>query len=381
VARGGISCDLVGNCATPGVGGNKIDRKAPTVACPPGDTLWHGDNVTVTCTVSDIGSGAVEPELHLSTTVEPGAQSTSAATTKGTYCDLAGNCGSIVPSARYKIDRKAPKITVTAPTEGAVRVVGSTLTVGYTCTDDGSGLAGCTGPVPSGGTITATVLGPQTFAVEAVDAMGNRATTTVNWRTAEAASGRVLDSAGNGIAGATVSRYAATGTGPAIDSVTTDATGRFAFVTVEPGSYRFGATKPGEYLPRFFGSSTLAGAPAYSVDGITPRVLTSVTLTTASSIGGKVTSSATGEGLEGVEVFVYDHISNTSPLIAQTTTGPDGRWRVAGLPAGTYRYRMVAAGHVSEWHVDAATKAASTGVVLATAEQISTLLDELAAAP
>jgi hypothetical protein len=110
-------------------------------------------------------------------------------------------------------------------------------------------------------------------------------------------------------------------------------------------------------------------------------VVPTLTMIPAAVLGGTVTSAASGEGLGGVEIALYANLIPTAAPIAVVTTDANGSWQVGNLPAGTYRYRMTAPGYVLEWHTDAATKADSTGIVLAAGDQQTDLADELAASP
>jgi hypothetical protein len=78
------------------------------------------------------------------------------------------------------VDKKAPAITITAPTTGPY-LLGQSITAAYACSDGGSGLASCTGPVASGSTFTATTPGTSTFTVKATDQVGNAASQAVSY--------------------------------------------------------------------------------------------------------------------------------------------------------------------------------------------------------
>jgi hypothetical protein len=84
------------------------------------------------------------------------------------------------------VDTIPPRISVAAPLDGGSYELGSTLTVSYACDDSGgSGIAACFGSVPSGAQLTLSQLGTFTLAVEAFDAAGNSATTTVHYTVAD----------------------------------------------------------------------------------------------------------------------------------------------------------------------------------------------------
>jgi hypothetical protein len=84
------------------------------------------------------------------------------------------------------VDTVAPQITVAAPLAGGSYESGSTLTVSYACADPGgSGVVACLGSVPNGTTLTLDHLGTFSFEVQAVDAAGNRSTTTVHYTVAD----------------------------------------------------------------------------------------------------------------------------------------------------------------------------------------------------
>ena len=106
-------CDLAGNCTTAGpVTGLKVDRSVPVVSCPD-DATWHaGTSATVTCTVTDDGSGlggAGSVTLHA--TIPAGTETDTAVTDSVPVCDVAGNCANAGPVTSVRIDDKPPVVT------------------------------------------------------------------------------------------------------------------------------------------------------------------------------------------------------------------------------------------------------------------------------
>lgn len=124
----------------------KIDSTAPSVDCGSAGAGWHADNVTITCTASDLQSGLVgSGTLSLSTTVAAGSETVDASTTSQQVCDTVGNCASAGPISGNKIDRKGPSVTVSlasaADGNGGWYKTAPSYTV--TATDGGSGLGTC----------------------------------------------------------------------------------------------------------------------------------------------------------------------------------------------------------------------------------------------
>jgi hypothetical protein len=73
-------------------------------------------------------------------------------------------------------DLTAPNVTITTPALGGPTYTrGQDVLAAYGCVDEpgGSGIATCSGPVPSGQPIDTTSLGPKSFTVTAVDNQGN----------------------------------------------------------------------------------------------------------------------------------------------------------------------------------------------------------------
>jgi hypothetical protein len=273
-ATAGASCDLVGNCASIASHGHRIDRRAPRALCPASDGQWRADNVSFTCTPIDEGVGVDALPFTSSTNTPNRYELHSVPATKAYVCDRLNNCAQIGSQGLWRIDRLSPRVTTNGTKDGAIVRLGQAVTVGYSCKDGGSGLVSCDGSVPSDLVVTTSELGPGSVTIEAVDAAGNVTTTTVSWTVVPAVSGRVLDrTTGAPISGATVHRYADTGTGPALESVVTAADGTFAFATVDPGRYRYSAVLPGSYPERWYGSLNLAGAPPFITDATTPRSL------------------------------------------------------------------------------------------------------------
>src|SRR5262249_58910750 len=110
-----IVCDAVGNCSSAGpVAGNKVDKKAPTISCAGPDGAWHANDVAVSCSASDGGSGlasASDASFSLSTSVAAGTETASASTTSRNVCDAVGNCASAGPVTGNKGDKKAPTVS------------------------------------------------------------------------------------------------------------------------------------------------------------------------------------------------------------------------------------------------------------------------------
>jgi Tol biopolymer transport system component len=160
------------------------DTTPPSISCETPTGGWHPANVALACTAGDAGSGladAADAGFSLTTAVADGAETADAATDSRQVCDLAGNCATAGPFTGIAVDRRAPQITISAPAEGQLAIVGDMLTAAYACDDGGSGVASCAGPVASGESFDVDAAGEHTFTVEATDAAGNTSRSSVTW--------------------------------------------------------------------------------------------------------------------------------------------------------------------------------------------------------
>jgi hypothetical protein len=193
-----------------------IDSHAPTFAAPcsqvpssPNSNGWYNTDITFSCSAVDPTPGSgIGPQLSsgqptvpagqsvpftLMTSIGSGNWSSDANTNTQQYCDLASNCtvfqnaaivvNNTVPPG-FKIDEIPPTISaITLNPTGGVYTVGEKVTASFTCGDVGSGVASClgTGGVASGGFISTSTTGPQTFTVTATDIAGNTTTSSINY--------------------------------------------------------------------------------------------------------------------------------------------------------------------------------------------------------
>jgi HYR domain len=91
------------------------DTAPPTVTCGAADGLWHGANVSISCTAYDRGSGLANPAdaaFSLNTTVPDYTEDANASTESRQICDVAGNCASAGPIGGNKIDRERPTLSL-----------------------------------------------------------------------------------------------------------------------------------------------------------------------------------------------------------------------------------------------------------------------------
>jgi endonuclease G len=96
-----------------GVGNLPEDNDPPVIQCGSADGAWHADNVDLSCTATDSGSGLAHPadaSFSLSTAVAAGIEDGNATTNSHQVCDKAGNCATAGPIAGNMIDRKAPSV-------------------------------------------------------------------------------------------------------------------------------------------------------------------------------------------------------------------------------------------------------------------------------
>jgi len=170
-----------------GIGDACDDLQAPTVVCAAADGAWHAGNVSLACTASDSGSGladAGDASFLLTTSVVDELEDANASSDTRTVCDVAGNCAQAGPIGGNKIDRRDPEIMLTTPPVGAVYQLNRVVTAAYSCVDNGSGLGTCAGTVANLAAIDTSTPGPKSFVVNATDAVGNAASTTVTYTVA-----------------------------------------------------------------------------------------------------------------------------------------------------------------------------------------------------
>ena len=133
--------DHVGNHTAAGpIGGVRVDKKAPTVACGTADGAWHADNVSVACTAVDGGSGlrnTADASFQLATNIAEGTETQNAATNSRSVADAVGNAANAGPVGGNRIDRKAPTVTAVCPSNV---LLGSSAAASWSAADGGSGV-------------------------------------------------------------------------------------------------------------------------------------------------------------------------------------------------------------------------------------------------
>ncbi len=105
----------------------------------------------------------------------------------GVITDLAGNPNSASTSTDNTVtfgnpDATAPTITLTTPSEGASYKLKQKVNAAYICTDEGSGVATCTGTVANGVAIDTASVGQKSFTVAASDNAGNTSSKSVTYK-------------------------------------------------------------------------------------------------------------------------------------------------------------------------------------------------------
>jgi len=154
------------------------DHEAPTVRCGTVGEDWHAADVSVPCLAFDIGWDLQHPadaNFLLATNVPDGTETGNAATgTHPPICDNAGQCTGTIPAITgINVDKKDPTVVVTTPAAGTpTYVLNQVVTSSYGCSDGGSGVASCAGPVPSGAAIDTTI-GSHAFSVTGSDNVGH----------------------------------------------------------------------------------------------------------------------------------------------------------------------------------------------------------------
>jgi hypothetical protein len=174
-----FATDAAGNEEAPQTLIIKIDKSDPSVSCDSADGMWHASDVSIACTANDSVSGlsnAADSSFNLTTNIPANTETANALTNSRTVCDLAGNCATAGPIGGNKVDKKAPTITITTPSANAAYLLNQAVVSNYTCSDGGSGVGTCAGPVANGGNIDTASAGGKTFTVNATDQTGNTAT-------------------------------------------------------------------------------------------------------------------------------------------------------------------------------------------------------------
>jgi parallel beta-helix repeat protein len=152
-----------------------VDTTPPTIECGSADGLWHGTDVSITCTTSDSG-GLANPDdssFSLSTNVADNEETSNASTNSRNVCDMAGNCAMAGPINGNMVDKKAPSISILEPITSDTYTFNQAIAASYSCSDGGSGVAICVGTVADGANFDTSTLGTKSFEVTATDNAGN----------------------------------------------------------------------------------------------------------------------------------------------------------------------------------------------------------------
>lgn len=146
-----------------------------TVTGTLGNNGWYRSNVNLSWSVTD-------PDSPVASQVGCTPSSVTADTAGQAFtCRATSGGGSSEKTVTIKRDATAPTVTVTTPPNGATYALNAAVNAGYSCTDGGSGLASCVGPVANGAPISTSPAGAKTFGVTGTDNAGNSTTVTNNY--------------------------------------------------------------------------------------------------------------------------------------------------------------------------------------------------------
>ena len=166
----GAAADVAGNTATASVAVS-LDKVAPVITAvmspAPNAQGWNRGDVTVTFTCTDGNSGIASCPAPMIVSTDGAGQQV-----RGIARDRAGNTAST--SVVVNMDKTAPVVSVLPlPAANANGWNNSNVTVSFTCSDAGAGVASCPDPV----TLT-TEGAQQVISREVTDKAGNTATAT-----------------------------------------------------------------------------------------------------------------------------------------------------------------------------------------------------------
>lgn len=147
---------------------------------------WSNADVTVMLNAADGAGGSGVEQITYSAT---GAQAIDSTTVAGASASVpitaegvtvieffATDVANNVEASQgvvVKLDKTPPTVTVTSPANGAVFTQDQVVEASYSCTDAGSLVATCVGPVPSGHNVDTASVGSHSFTVTAMDGAGN----------------------------------------------------------------------------------------------------------------------------------------------------------------------------------------------------------------
>jgi microsomal dipeptidase-like Zn-dependent dipeptidase len=155
------------------------DDEAPTVRCGTVGEGWHDADVTVPCLSFDFGWGladAADANFSLSTSVPDGTETGDASTgTHATICDNDSQCTGTIPAITgINVDKKDPSVVVTTPAAGTPSyILNQAVPADYACSDGGSGVATCAGPVADAALLDTATIGAHAFTVTGADNVGH----------------------------------------------------------------------------------------------------------------------------------------------------------------------------------------------------------------
>lgn len=141
----------------------------------------------------------------------------------------------------------------------------------------------------------------------------------------------------------------------------TDAVGRYT-LTIPAGRYDLFFSAPGRAQEAALGVRVAGGGSA-TVDASMP---------VEAVISGVATDSVTGSVLPSVCVSVYESSADGYSLLQPVCTDPDGRYRIGGLPAGSYALLFDSQSeHLDEYWPDAETLGEATFFDLAAGSAVT----------
>jgi hypothetical protein len=164
-----------------------VDETAPevTLTTPADGAVYaRGEAVMAdySCADEANGSGLASCEGDVADGAPIDTSSLGEHTFEVTAADNAGNTSS--STATYTVvDDVAPSISIATPANGATYGLGEQVAADYSCDDEpgGSGVATCAGTVADGAAVDTASVGEKAFSVEATDAAGNSASTSVTY--------------------------------------------------------------------------------------------------------------------------------------------------------------------------------------------------------